>query len=69
MIVLNSYSCRNTQQASTRSNQSKEASVEITLTPSTTNALSQVPASALTPALYTQEDLQRIMKLCIDLFL
>ena len=68
-MASNSRSRRNTQQASAGSNQAEEASVEITSTSSIKSALSQAPASALAPALYTQEDLQRITKLCIDLFL
>ena len=68
-MVSNSRSHRNAQQASARSNQPKKAPVETTPTLSTANALSQVPALALAPALYTQEDLQRITKLCMDSFL
>ena len=68
-MASNSRSCRNAQQASAGSNQPEEVPVETTPTPSTASAPSQVPASAPAPALYTQKDLQRIMKLCMDLFL
>ena len=68
-IVSNSRSYRNAQQASAGSNQPKEALVETTPIPSTASAPSQVLVSAPIPALYTQKDLQRITKLCIDLFL
>ena len=68
MMTSNSRSRKNAQQASARLNQFKEASVETTPTPSAASALFQVPASALASVLYTQEDLQRITKLCMDLF-
>ena len=69
MMVLNSRSYRNAPQASARSNQLEEALVEIIPTPSMASAWSQVPALAPTPAPYTKDDLERITKLCIDLFL
>ena len=69
MMALNFRSCRNAQQASAGSNQPEEAPVETTPTPSTASAPSQVPASAPAPVLHTQEDLQKITKLCIDSFL
>ena len=69
MMASTSCFCRNTQQVLAGSNQPEEAPIEITPTPSTVIALSQVPASVPAPALYTQEDLQRIMKLCMDLLL
>ena len=68
-MASNSRSRRNAQQASAGSNQPEEAPVETTPTPSTASAPSQAPASAPAPALYTQEDLQRITKLCMDSFL
>ena len=67
-MTLNSCFCRNTQQALAKSNQSEEASIETIPIPSTANVLSQVPASAPALALYTQEDLQRITKFCMDSF-
>ena len=69
IMASNSCSCRNAQQASARSNQPKKAIAEITLTPSTTNTPSQTLASAPALTLYTYKDLQRITKLCTDLFL
>ena len=68
-MASNSRSRKNAQQASAGSNQPEEAPVETTPTPSTASAPSQAPASAPAPALYTQEDLQRITKLCMDSFL
>ena len=67
-MVSNSRSHRNAQQASTGSNQPEEVLVETKPIPSTASTLSQVPALAPTPALYTKEDLQKITKLCIDSF-
>ena len=67
-MASNSYSCRNAHQVSARLNQLKEVAVETTPLPSTASALFQAPALASAPALYTQEDLQRIMKLCMDSF-
>ena len=68
-MASNSYSCKNVQQTSARSNQPKKASVERTPIPSTASAPSQILFSAPAPILYTQKDLQRITKLCMDLFL
>ena len=67
-MASNPRSYRNAQQASAGSNQPEEAPVETTPTPSTASAPSQVLSSAPAPTLYSQEDLQRITKLCMDLF-
>ena len=68
-MASNSRSCKNAQQASARLNQPKEASVETTPTPSTVSASSQAAFSALAPALYTKEDLQRITKIFLDFWI
>ena len=68
-MASNFYSYRIAQQALAELNQSEKAKVEITPTSSTASAPSQIPILAPAPALYTQEDLQKIMKLCMNLFL
>ena len=68
-MASNSCSYRNTQQVSTELNQSEEVMVEIILTPSNISAPCQAPVSVPRPTLYTQKDLKRITKLCMDLFL
>ena len=69
MMVSNSCSRGNAQQALVGLNQPEKAPIEITLTPSTASALFQEPVSALVPTLYIKKDLQRITKFCIDSFL
>ena len=67
-MASNFRSSRNTQQASARLNQPEEVPVETIPTLSTGSALSQAPVLVPAPALYTQKDLQRITKLCMDSF-
>ena len=67
MMASNFRSCRNAQHASAGSNQPKEVLVETTSIPSTASAPSEASALALATTLYTQEDLQRITKLYMDL--
>ena len=68
-MASNSRFRRNAQQALARLNQPEEAMVKTTATPNTASAPSQVPTSAPASALYTQENLQRITKLYMDLIL
>ena len=68
-MVSNSYSYKNAQQGSARLNQPKKVLVKTTPTPNITNTPSQVLALVPIPNMYTQKDLQRITKLCINLFL
>ena len=68
-MVSNFRSCKNGQQVLAGSNQPEEAIVKTTLISSTASSPSQVPTLVPVPTLYTQKDLQKITKLCMDLFL
>ena len=67
-MASNFRSWRNAQQVSIGLNKPKNALVETTPTPSIASILSQAPTSAPALAMYTQKDLQKIRKLCMDLF-
>ena len=68
-ITSNFCSCRNTQQASARLNQPKNALVKTISTPSIVSTLSEVPVLILVSAIYTKKNLKRITILYLDLFL